>query len=195
MTADPTQGATQAETAGLRTIERTAEEHPGVGRAAATIDTDRFGNERLAVHAEPAGAVPPPTSGELRLFLAGRLPEAVQPDAVTVLESLPSDSAGRIDYTALPAASADVPRSVHAALLQDMFAAVVGLPAVDPKDNFFDIGGHSLLATRPLWSRMDTGRYSRLGSFRASRNSFSRFEATSRSFRFARLSVSPMSLG
>lgn len=88
------------------------------------------------------------------------LPPYAVPAVVLVLDRLPQDPHGKIDHRALgvlvaathptdaaadgpPAAAPPAPTDISAAV-----AAELGLPSVEPEDNFLDLGGDSLAAAR-----------------------------------------------
>ncbi|HKY31335.1 MAG TPA: amino acid adenylation domain-containing protein, partial [Candidatus Polarisedimenticolia bacterium] len=92
----------------------------------------------------------------VRRFAAERLPEAMVPSAVVVMDRLPLTANGKIDRRALaslaappPAARARVlPRTPMEEALAAVWREVLGLEEVGVTDGFFDLGGHSLMATR-----------------------------------------------
>ena len=97
-----------------------------------------------------------PTPETLRDHLAACLPDFMVPSAVVVLDRLPLTPNGKLDRAALPAPStvaaphAHAPRTPHEDVLCALFADLLGLPDVGPRDSFFALGGHSLLALRLL---------------------------------------------
>ncbi|MEU5046119.1 amino acid adenylation domain-containing protein [Streptomyces griseorubiginosus] len=97
-----------------------------------------------------------PTSEALRDHLAALLPDFMVPSAVVVLDRLPLTPNGKLDRAALPAppmaaaAQAHAPRTPHEDVLCALFADLLGLADVGPRDSFFALGGHSLLALRLL---------------------------------------------
>nr|WP_244170286.1 non-ribosomal peptide synthetase [Amycolatopsis tolypomycina] len=102
---------------------------------------------RLIAYVAPAGD---PVA--LRASLAARLPEYLVPSAIVVLDALPVNANGKLDRAALPdpevRASGRLARTPAEQALCELFADVLGVPAVGPDDGFFTLGGHSLLATR-----------------------------------------------
>ncbi|MCL9797790.1 condensation domain-containing protein, partial [Frankia sp. AgKG'84/4] len=92
--------------------------------------------------------------GRLRADLAVVLPDYAVPAAFVALPELPRNANGKLDVAALPpaeptvASSGRAPASGVEQTLADLFADVLGLPAIGAEDNFFALGGHSLLATR-----------------------------------------------
>jgi amino acid adenylation domain-containing protein len=142
-------------------IEAALQGHPAVREAAVIPVMEERGAHLVAfVVAEPLEDLP----GELRRFLAGRLPSYMVPAAFVELDALPLTRSGKVDRRALLAALPDSaagrataveyvpPASPLEERLAEVFAEVLGLPAgrVGMRDNFFDLGGHSLSATRAL---------------------------------------------
>ncbi|MQY15209.1 Dimodular nonribosomal peptide synthase [Streptomyces sp. RB5] len=90
-----------------------------------------------------------------RTNLAATLPDYMIPSAFLTLDALPLTANGKIDRAALPepdpadaATGLTPPRNERERVLCEVFAEVLGLPAVGIDDDFFDLGGHSLLATK-----------------------------------------------
>lgn len=126
----------------------------GVHAATATARPDRRGDLRLLAYvvARPGHALDPAV---LRAAAARKLPRAMIPDVVMVLDELPSLPSGKVDRSALP----DRPRSdlsvTHDDLgsaVRQIFAEILDrtLDEVGPDDDFFDLGGDSLRAVQLL---------------------------------------------
>ncbi|WP_045875184.1 non-ribosomal peptide synthetase [Pseudofrankia sp. DC12] len=92
--------------------------------------------------------------GRLRSDLAAVLPDYLVPAAIAALPAIPRNANGKLDVGALPpaepgaASSGRPPATALERRLAEVFADVLGLPAVGADDDFFALGGHSLLATR-----------------------------------------------
>ncbi|BCJ33896.1 hypothetical protein Athai_13990 [Actinocatenispora thailandica] len=123
---------------------------PDVRQAVVDARGESGGERRLLGYVTPGDARPAPAA--LRARLADLLPDYMVPAAVLVLDTLPVTANGKVDRRALPdpdfGAGDEVPRSAREQVLADVFADVLGVPAVGVRDSFFDLGGHSLLATR-----------------------------------------------
>ncbi|MFZ3492842.1 amino acid adenylation domain-containing protein [Streptomyces sp. 5.8] len=137
-------------------IEAALTSHPAVGRAAVLVRDGR----RLIAYAvlrrtAEQGDEAAPGPGDLREYLALRLPAFMVPDAVVPLDTLPLTTNGKLDTAALPdpdpagAASGYLaPRSDAEALVVDLWQEVLGVPKVGVLDDFLALGGDSLLVTR-----------------------------------------------
>ncbi|GAA3776544.1 hypothetical protein GCM10022403_009150 [Streptomyces coacervatus] len=137
-------------------IETALAAHPEVTQAVAVIREVRPGDRRLVAYAVCAEGTTT-ASDALRDHLAACLPDFMVPSAVVVLDRLPLTPNGKLDRASLPAPPAAAapqphaaPRTPHEQLLCALFADVLGLPEVGPRDGFFALGGHSLLALRLL---------------------------------------------
>ncbi|MEV7673176.1 amino acid adenylation domain-containing protein [Streptomyces sp. NPDC088752] len=122
---------------------------PGVGDAVVTVDRDGAGQQRLVGwFTGGTGA------DDVRAALVQALPNHMVPSLLFALPVLPLTTNGKIDRKALPD-PADLARpagrpAANAAeeAVCAVFAAVLGIAAAGPDDDFFAHGGHSLLATR-----------------------------------------------
>ncbi|MGF6736052.1 amino acid adenylation domain-containing protein [Paraburkholderia youngii] len=133
-------------------IEACLAEHPAIREAVVVAlgDTDK----RLVAYVTGNETSP----GELRDWLASRLPDYMVPSAFVQLHALPLTPNGKLDRRALPAPDAD--SLAHAAYeapvgaleiaLADIWRELLGVHTVSRHDSFFALGGHSLLAVQMI---------------------------------------------
>ncbi|KZB86538.1 non-ribosomal peptide synthetase [Amycolatopsis regifaucium] len=135
-------------------VEAALLRHPAVAEAAVVAREDRDG-KRLVAYFVPGGGSP--DLGELRLFLAGSLPDYLVPSAFVRLDRLPLTRHGKLDQSALPTPDFSAARARYVAprddverLVTGVWADVLGVERIGIEDNFFDLGGDSILGIRVL---------------------------------------------
>ncbi|MBM7055383.1 amino acid adenylation domain-containing protein [Streptomyces durocortorensis] len=139
-------------------------EDPAVSAAAVTV-TGGGGGDAAAVRID-AYVVPAPGAGEdpgpVRERAARLLPAHMVPATVTVLPALPLTANGKLDPAGLPppgarrapvtapapAPAAAAHGTAPGAVLASIWRDVLGVEAVGPDDDFWDLGGNSLYAIR-----------------------------------------------
>ncbi|MEV4893155.1 thioester reductase domain-containing protein [Nonomuraea sp. NPDC055795] len=126
-------------------VESACLAHPGVREAVVTA-----AGGRLVAYLTGN----PPSTADLRAFLADRLPPAMVPAAAVALDALPLTAHGKIDFRALPqpeiaAVAYESPRTPTEETVAAVWEEVLGVRA-GRRDNFFDLGGHSLLTPRTV---------------------------------------------
>ncbi|MFD0390907.1 AMP-binding protein [Tistrella bauzanensis] len=125
---------------------------PGVRQAVVIARADGEGRLRLRGFAAGDGL----DGAALKQALAARLPDAMVPQSVQVLDALPLTANGKIDRKALPgdraatggavADGAVAPRSATEAALLGIWEQVLKRQEIGVTDNFFEIGGDSILS-------------------------------------------------
>ncbi|NPD13865.1 LLM class flavin-dependent oxidoreductase [Xinfangfangia sp. D13-10-4-6] len=154
----------------LGEIEAVLEAQPGVTQAVVMAREDSPGDLRLVAYIS-GGAV----EADLRAALARELPEHMRPAHYVAVERFPLTPNRKVDRKALPAPNRFLPEAGPAAPeaatpvvaaqgvplaaagapdpaigneIARIWARVLGVARVGPKDNFFTLGGHSLLAVQ-----------------------------------------------
>ncbi len=105
------------------------------------------------------------TDDTLREFLRAELPSYLVPHSFARLTSLPHNTSGKVDRTALPTEPPVLarvhrptpPRTPGERRIAEIWAQTLGLTEVGVHDDFFDLGGDSLLAARIVVAMAGTG--------------------------------------
>jgi amino acid adenylation domain-containing protein len=130
--------------------------HPRVAQSVVVARQGAQGEGHLVGYVVPAPEGPP-TPGELRDFLQGRLPEYMVPEIFVKMESLPLSTNGKISRSSLPEPSKlntlqdhafTAPRTEVEKAVADMLADLLKVDQVDVEANFFVLGGHSLVGAQ-----------------------------------------------
>ena len=140
----------------LGEVESRLSEHPDVRQAVAVIREDRPGDRRLVAYTvpEPGRIV---AAGQLRQFLAERLPDYMIPAAFASVDGVPLTPSGKVHREALLAAEYAplevrehyvAPRGPVEEALVEVWSEVLGVHGPGIHDDFFELGGHSLMATQ-----------------------------------------------
>jgi amino acid adenylation domain-containing protein len=139
----------------LGEIESVLAKHPAVRQAVVVAREDSPGDKRLVAYVvahsgQHLGLV------DARAYLKETLPDYMLPTGLVALDALPLTPNGKVDRKALPkpdltkaaSAVAAPPRDELEIKLATIWQEILGIPAVNVTDNFFDLGGHSLMAVR-----------------------------------------------
>jgi len=164
----------------LDAIAAVLSQHPALREAVVLARADRSGEQYLVAYIVPSTDDRPPTIdhrghpgpssivhrpssivGELRSFLAERLPDYMLPMAFVVLDAFPLTPNHKLDRRALLALSdaADVegnrsqavlvaPRDRWEWQLAQIWQELLPIRPIGVTQTFFELGGHSLLAVR-----------------------------------------------
>ncbi len=137
----------------LQEIESVLDCLPQVRECAVTVHCGEDSLPELAAYvvSHPGGDL-----SSLRARLAEKLPSFMVPRYLVPMEAMPLTPSGKIDRRTLPApgpaatdyAREGAPCTPTESILCELWARILGLPAIGVGDNFFDRGGHSLLATQ-----------------------------------------------
>ena len=136
-------------------IETVLNQHPTVREGVVLAKADSLGNQRLVAYVMPNNSTE--ATGEwishLKSQLKAKLPDYMIPALFVVLDQLPLTPSGKVDRQALPepdsaphATPAELPQTLLAQQIADLWAQVLAIPAVGSQDDFFELGGNSLLA-------------------------------------------------
>jgi amino acid adenylation domain-containing protein/non-ribosomal peptide synthase protein (TIGR01720 family) len=143
----------------LGEIEQTLLRHVQVREAVVVAREDAGGSKQVVAYVVPAQQQPAQWSGQLRCFLAQRLPDYMLPSHIVVLEALPLTTNGKVDRQALLAHKPEEgtqqqpheqqrPRDQIELQLLHIWERVLETGPISLTDNFFHLGGHSLTALR-----------------------------------------------
>ncbi|TGZ15243.1 hypothetical protein DV517_02160 [Streptomyces sp. S816] len=137
-------------------VENALLTHSGIREAAVAGQVLPDGTRRLVAHvvAPAVAEAPAPSAAEIRDHLRARLPAAMVPSAVEVVDRLPRTGSGKIDRAVLaepPAHRAPVHRapaegSPLERTVTGVWRQILGTEAVAVHDDVFDLGAHSLQA-------------------------------------------------
>ena len=144
----------------LAEVEMALMAHPSIRETAVVAQGGPSGDCRLVAHIA-TGKFAKPTVGELRRFLAERLPEYMIPSAFQQHDALPLNAGGKADRLALASpmwghperdAGHVAPRNSLEASLTAIWAHVLDMDKADigVHDPFAELGGHSLHAVQTL---------------------------------------------
>ncbi|MGW1430239.1 amino acid adenylation domain-containing protein [Streptomyces sp. NPDC002431] len=133
-------------------VETVLRAHPGVGQAVA-VTAHEAGRVRLHAYVTPAGPAPV-TPAQVHEHAARALPATMVPATVTVLESLPLNTNGKVDRHRLPAPARgdeetyEEPKGSTEIRIAGIWQETLRLPRVGALDDFFMFGGDSLQSAR-----------------------------------------------
>ncbi|MFH8609694.1 amino acid adenylation domain-containing protein [Streptomyces sp. NPDC018029] len=131
-------------------IETVLVEHPAVRDAVVVVDGSG-GGKRLLAYVVPHTEV---LVADLRGWCQERLPQALVPSSVVLMDAFPLSHNGKLDQAALPAPAAvpagpqSAPRSRTELELLHIWERILRTTGIGVEDDFFEAGGNSLLGVR-----------------------------------------------
>lgn len=136
----------------LEEIEAVIKLHPSIQEAVVSAREDVSGGQRLVAYIVVNNQ--DFNSGELRNFLASKLPDYMNPHTLMVMEKLPVLPNGKLDRKSLPEPDLSAiqsefipPQTPTQEIIAKIWAEVLGIERIGIHDNFLELGGHSLLAS------------------------------------------------
>ncbi|MBT8445279.1 MAG: amino acid adenylation domain-containing protein, partial [Gammaproteobacteria bacterium] len=140
----------------LGEIEAALTSVSGIEAAVVVLDEVSPGDTRIVAYVVPEAPKEGVDTARLRDELRRGLPDYMVPSLTVAMPSVPLTPNGKVDRRALPwpdwsSLGADgfvAPRDAIETAVADLFAEVLGRPAIGVHDSFFELGGHSLLATQ-----------------------------------------------
>jgi amino acid adenylation domain-containing protein len=142
----------------LGEVEATLNDCPDLRACAVTARPGRVGDAELVAYVVPRSP-PGPRPGELRRYLAERLPTAMVPTWFVALDQLPLTRSGKVDRARLPAPTGPAvgaepgstpPRTPLERALASIWSEVLGSGPLGVEADFFELGGSSLLIAQVL---------------------------------------------
>lgn len=140
----------------LGEIEAHLREHGSVSDVVVILREDDEGDKQLvAYYTSPPCALA--AAGNLRIYLAERVPEYMVPNYFVPIDSIPLTPNGKADRRALPAPASKrppldreylAPRDAVEKVLAEHWCELLGLDRVGVHDRFFELGGTSMKAVK-----------------------------------------------
>ncbi len=135
-------------------IEAMLHEHPLVSQCVVTVKRSVHGDEMLVAYValrEKSMVTP----GVLRALVRNKLPQAMVPSVVMLLDEIPTMTGGKVDLTSLPDPESDCrvaenapPATPVQEQLVQIWSEVIRRERIGIHDDLFELGGRSLDAAR-----------------------------------------------
>lgn len=139
-------------------IESVISSLPGVSEAALILRNDGPGGaKRLCAYVVPRDMASAPSSAWVRQQLRERLPDYMIPSTITLIETMPLTTNGKVDRKALPIPAEEVaeampilcagsePEGTIERALAELWCGLLNRDSVGRYDSFFALGGDSIL--------------------------------------------------
>ncbi|MGH9760645.1 MAG: condensation domain-containing protein, partial [Blastocatellia bacterium] len=145
-------------------IEAALKSHPAISQSAVTVRSNVASGNGLAAYLVCAQGEPAPSIGDVRSFLADRIPEYMIPAGFVFLDALPLTANGKLDRRALPAPAAQIlqlafeePRTSSEKMLAKIWEEALGVERVGINDNYFELGGDSIISIQIVSKARESG--------------------------------------
>lgn len=137
-------------------VRKHIQQLPQLSSASVVVKQDKLGLDILIAYVVAAVEYVSQSEfiAQLKSDIKGQLPEYMCPSAFVLIETLPLNANGKINYSALPEpefmaqSSYVAPTSDAEKSMVQLWQDLLQLEQVGISDSFFELGGHSLLATR-----------------------------------------------